>query len=115
MKIGALDSCLRRSLPETVSKFAEMGLQGIQIRIKPEFLTFSDARLNEIRVMCEDNGLTISAVCGDMGTTRFGVRNEWQDRVSLFRGITDIAVKLHTHVITTHIGVIPDDRDDEVY
>ena len=115
MKIGALDSCLRRSLLETVSKFAEMGLQGIQIRIKPEFLTFSDARLNEIRVMCEDNGLTISAVCGDMGTTRFGVRNEWQDRVSLFRGITDIAVKLHTHVITTHIGVIPDDRDDEVY
>ena len=65
MRIGALDSCLRRSLPETVSKFAEMGLQGIQIRIKPEFLTFSDARLNEIRVMCEDNGLTISAVCGD--------------------------------------------------
>ena len=116
MKIGALDSSLRKPLPETVRKFAEMGLQGIQIRIHPEFLAFPETRLDEIRAMCADHGLIISAVCGDdMGTTRFGVRNEWRDRVFLCKAIADIAAKLQTHVITTHIGVIPEDRNDEVY
>ena len=116
MKIGALDSSLRKPLAETVRKFAEMGLQGIQIRIRPEFLAFPETRLDVIRALCADHGLTISAVCGDdMGSTRFGVRDEWQDRVFLAKAVTDIAVKLRTRVITTHIGVVPDDRNDEVY
>ena len=116
MKIGALDSSLRKPLAETVRKFAEMGLQGIQIRIRPEFLAFPETRLDEIRVLCADHGLIISAVCGDdMGMTRFGVRDEWRDRVFLAEAVTDIAVKLQTRVITTHIGVVPDDRNDEVY
>lgn len=116
MKIGALDSSLRKPLAETVRKFAEMGLQGIQIRIRPEFLAFPETRLDGIRALCADHGLTISAVCGDdMGSTRFGVRDEWRDRVFLAKAVTDIAVKLRTRVITTHIGVVPDDRNDEVY
>ena len=48
MKIGALNSSLRKPLSATVKKYAEMGIQGMQIQITPEHLIFSDARLGEM-------------------------------------------------------------------
>ena len=103
MKIGALNSSLRKPLSATVKKYAEMGIQGMQIQITPEHLIFSDARLREIRSICADAGLEISAVCGDIAHTHFGVTEEWPDRVELHKRVVDIAVKLGTKVITTHI------------
>ena len=115
MKIGALNSSLCKPLPATVRKYAEMGIQGMQIQITPEHLVFSDARLREIRSICADAGLEISAVCGDIARTHFGVTDEWADRVELHKRVVDIAVKLGTKVITTHIGVVPADKNDPVY
>ena len=115
MKIGALNSSLRMPLPATVKKYASMGIQGIQLQITPEHLIFSDERLREIRQLCADFGLTISAVCGDIAHTHFGVSDEWKDRVELHKRVVDIAVLLGTSVITTHIGVVPADKSDPVY
>ena len=115
MKIGALNSSLRKPLPATVRKYVEMGIQGMQIQITPEHLIFSDARLREIRSICSDAGLEISAVCGDIAHTHFGVTDEWKDRSELHKRVVDIAVKLGTKVITTHIGVVPADKADPVY
>lgn len=115
MKIGALASSLRKPLPATLKKFQEMGLCGVQLLTSPEYLVFSDARLKEIRTMCADHGLEISAVCGDIAHTHFGVTDEWQDRVDLFKKVVDVANKLGTKVITTHIGVVPDDTADPVF
>ena len=107
MKIGALASSLRKPLPATVKKYAEMGLQGVQLQITPQYLVFPDARLQEIRQLCADHGLEISAVCGDIGGSYFGVTDEWRDRVALHKRVVDIAAALGTKVITTHIGVVP--------
>lgn len=115
MKIGALASSLRKPLPETLKRFAKMGLQGVQILTSPEYLVHSDARLREIRNLCADAGLEISAVCGDIAHTHFGVTDEWKDRVELHKRVVDVAVKLGTRVITTHIGVVPGDKNDPVY
>ena len=115
MKIGALNSSLRMPLPATVKKYASMGIQGIQLQITPEHLIFSDERLREIRQLCADFDLTISAVCGDIAHTHFGVSDEWKDRVELHKRVVDIAVQLGTSVITTHIGVVPADKNDPVY
>lgn len=115
MKIGALNSSLRKPLPATVRKYAEMGIEGVQLQITPEHLIFSDDRLRQIRQICADAGLEISAVCGDIAHTHFGVTDEWADRVELHKRVVDIAVKLGTKVITTHIGVVPADKQDPVY
>ena len=115
MKIGALNSSLRKPLAMTVKKFAEMGIQGMQLQITPDHLVLPDSRLKEIRSLCTDAGLEISAVCGDIARTHFGVTAEWQDRVALHKRVVDIAVTLGTKVITTHIGVVPADKNDPVY
>lgn len=115
MKIGALASSLRKPLPETLNAFAEMGLQGVQIGVTREFLGYSEEKLGEIRELCRKNNLEISALCGDLGGDPFHVENECMERAEILCRIVDIACQLGTKVITTHIGVVPEDPADPVY
>ncbi|MBO5762036.1 MAG: sugar phosphate isomerase/epimerase [Lentisphaeria bacterium] len=115
MKIGALSSSLRKPLPVTLATYAEMGLKGIQLLAAPEILIADDKLLAEYKAMCDSYGLVISAVCGDVCRTHFSVEGEWQDRVRVHNHVVDLAAKLDSHIITTHIGVVPEDRNDPVY
>ena len=115
MKIGALAGSLRLPLYETFEAYSKLGLQGVQIGINPEFLEYSDDKLAEIKQKCKENNLTISAVCGDLGGHPFQIKGQHMERAKVLRHIVDIAVKLGTHVITTHIGVVPEDKQDPVY
>lgn len=62
MKIGALASSLKKSLLETVKIFSGMGLQGVQIGMNLEWLEYSDEKIAEVRNLCAENGLEISAI-----------------------------------------------------
>ena len=115
MKIGALAGSLRKPLPETLDAYAKMGLQGVQIGVNRESLDYSDEKWKEIREQCRAQNLEISALCGDLGGDPFHVENECMVRAEILCRIVDIAVKLGTKVITTHIGVVPEDRNDPVY
>ena len=115
MKIGALDCSLKKPLPATLKKFQEMGVQGVQIFTAPEYLLYGKERLSDIRKMCADCGLVVSAVCGDVAWSHFGVEAEWQDRIMVHERVVDIACQLDTKIITTHIGVVPDDEADPVF
>ena len=115
MKIGALDCSHKKPLPATLKKFQEMGVQGVQIFTAPEYLLYGKERLSDIRKMCADCGLVVSAVCGDVAWSHFGVEAEWQDRIMVHERVVDIACQLDTKIITTHIGVVPDDEADPVF
>lgn len=115
MKIGALASSLKKPLPETVKIFSGMGLQGVQIGMNLEWLDYSDEKIAEIRDLCEKKGLAISAICGDIGGHAFHIESECMVRAGILCRFADIAEKLGTKVITTHIGVVPEDHSDPVY
>ena len=115
MKIGALASSLRRPLLETFDAYHEIGLQGVQIGVDQDFLSFPDKKIEEIKASCKKNGLTISAICGDIGGHAFQTRGENMKRAEFLCRVVDLAVRLGTHVITTHIGVVPEDQEDPVY
>ncbi len=115
MKIGALSMSLRQPLPETIIAYRQMGLEGIQLEVTPEILSAFPDRLLQLRHMCREHGLEISALCGDIGRTHFSIENQYRDRVALHCRVVDVAVHLGTKVVTTHIGVIPEDKNDPVY
>ena len=115
MKIGALSSSLKKPFPMMLKKYAEMGLQGIQVLAEPELMVADDARLAAYKAMIDQYGLTVSAVCGDVCRTHFSVECEWEDRVRVHKHVVDLAAKLDSHIITTHIGVVPEDKNDPVY
>ena len=119
MKIGVIVGLLRKPLLEGIDFAAELGVDGVQISVRPgdsdyNLVACGEAELAAIRRRCEANRIVISALCGDLGGS-FQAARECMDRVELMKQVVDRAQSLGVKVITTHIGCIPDDRRDPVY
>ncbi len=56
-----------------------------------------------------DNGLRVSAMCGDMGGHGFAKAEENPWRVDETRRMFDLTRELGGNILTTHIGVVPED------
>lgn len=112
MQLGALDSSLRKSLPETLAFYSDIGLQGIQLRIRKEFFDYSESQITALRKSCEEKGLCVCAFCGDLGGHPFQIQKECMERAELLCRMIEIAKILGTSIVTTHLGVIPEDRND---
>lgn len=116
-KIGVLADSFRLGIDDSIDKARQAGAQGIQIyatygEMAPENL--SAGRKKEILDRIESNGLVISALCGDLGGHGFmdAKENEW--KIEKSKRIMELAKELKTDVVTTHIGVVPEDKSDPV-
>ena len=118
MKIGVITDCFKLPLFESLKLAAELGFDGVQIyattgEFSPEVL--SDAQKAEIKAFLSENSLSISALCGDMGGYGFEREEDNAERIQKTKEIVDLAVEFGTKVITTHIGVIPEDKQNSRY
>ena len=116
--IGIIIDSFRTDIPTAVKKAAECGAQGIQVystrgEMAPENLT-SEKR-KEFLKLVKDNGLTVSALCGDLGGGGFIHKDLNKERVEKSKRIIDLAKDLETDVVTTHIGVVPSDPNHDRY
>lgn len=118
MKLGVITDCFKKGFWESVILAGEMGFDGIQVyattgEFSPEVL--SEADIQKCVEHLSQNGLEISALCGDMGGHGFEIASDNPVRIEKTKRIIDLAVKLGTRVVTTHIGVIPNDTESEKY
>ena len=118
MKIGVITDCFKKTHKEGIAKAAELGLAGVQIyattgSFSPDTLTQAD--IEEYKALLRENGLVISALCGDMGGYGFERAEDNPERIEKTKRIVDLAVELGTSVVTTHIGVIPQDKSEPRY
>ncbi len=109
--IGVMLDSFRLPLDAALMKAREVGACGIQIyatkgEMAPENLSSSQRR--ELLAKIRDNGLTVSALCGDLGMG-FGNRERNPELIERSKRILDLACDLETDVVTTHIGVVPED------
>ena len=79
----------------------------------PETLSSEDKA--EYKKLLSENGLVISALCADMGGFGFEKEEDNPIRVEKTKRIVDLAVEFGASVITTHIGVIPEDKSNPRY
>ena len=112
LKVGVMIESFRLGVKGGIKKAAEMGADGFQISVtsgemSPENLSKS-ARADFLHFAKSQN-LEISALCGDLGC---GYTNESgiEDLISKTKRIIDLSVDLKVPIITTHIGVIPEDE-----
>ena len=115
--IGVLLDSFRTDIKTALKKAENIGVQGIQVyatrgELSPENLTGEKRR--ELLDMVESHGLTISALCGDLGHG-FGDPQKNPQLIERSKLILDLANDLNTDIVTTHIGVIPEDPDHERY
>lgn len=114
--IGVLLESFRLPFAEAVKKAAEVGAEGLQIYtargdMAPENIT--PAALREYKQIVADNGLKVAALCGDIGGFAHAEKNEVQ--VARSKMILDLALEFGCNIVTTHIGVVPNDRNCEQY
>jgi len=119
MQIGTIVESLKLPLFDGLKKAAELGAEGVQIyavaRNGHNLLEYSPVQLRELKDCCQDNGLQITAICGDLGGHGFQQLNGNKERVDLSKRIIDIALELETNIMTTHIGVVPEDSSEPMY
>lgn len=117
MKIGVLAEGFRRPLTEALHKAAALGLNGVQIyatggEFTPAILKNKSSLQTYLKLM-KKLKLSISALCGDMGGHGFEIQKDNAERIEKTKKIIDLASACSTNVVTTHIGVIPEDDKDE--
>ena len=121
MKIGVIAELLRKPLDEDLD-FAgqELKVDGVQLYAQhPEggidLTSCTDEELKDLQEKCRKNNIVISAICGDVGGNSFQVESEALERVEMTKKIIDNTAKLGVKVVTTHVGHIPESKQDPVY
>ena len=101
--IGVMLDSFRKPWTEALDIACELGASGIQAHGGHGLLavkTVTPAVKKEFMAQMRDHGLVVSAICGDLGK---GCKGE-----TLFPRL-DMAKELGTDIVTTHIGVVPQD------
>ena len=117
MKTGILIDSFRLPIPECLEKAAALGVDGVQLYAvgkNHNLLNCTAAELNQLRRRADDLDLEISALCAELGG--HGCRNAADNpaKITATRRIMEIASLLGSSVITTHIGVIPEEPDSPI-
>lgn len=115
--IGVIIDGFRVDIPTAVKKAAAVGARGIQVyatsgEMAPENMTGN--KISEFKKLVSDNGLVISALCGDLGRG-FANPEENPANIEKSKRIIDLAKELGVNVVTTHIGTVPSDKSAETY
>lgn len=111
--IGIILDCFKKPALESLDIVASLGAQGIQVyatrgEMSPENLV-GEKRKNFLKEV-KARGLVISALCGDLGHG-FGNAEKNPMLVEKSKRILDLAKDLETDIVTTHIGVVPEDHN----
>lgn len=115
--IGAMLESFKLETHEAVKAAAAIGASGLQMYSTngvnaPENLV--GAMRKDLLNYIKDNGLVFSAICGDLGKG-FMNRELNPQLVEKSKRIMDLAKDLECDIVTTHIGVVPADKNHERY
>lgn len=116
-KIGAIVESFRLPTRDAIKKAASLGLDGLQMYATsgenaPENL--SGAKAKDLLAFVKGEGLRFSALCGDLGHG-FGNAELNPGLIEKSKRILDLAKELECDIVTTHIGVVPEDPKHDRY
>lgn len=111
--IGVVLESFKKPYPEALREARQLGITGVQAyatygELAPEKMT--PAKRREFLDMVKSEGMVVSALCGDLGK---GFHNPElnPELVERSKRILELAKDLETDIVTTHIGVVPEDRN----
>jgi sugar phosphate isomerase/epimerase len=111
-KIGVIVDSFGVGVREGLKEAAEVGAEGVQIyAVSGEMdpANLSAGARKELKAYIDSLGLEIAALCGDLGGHGFQDAAANPQRVEKSKRILDLALDLGTNVVTTHIGIVPEE------
>ncbi len=116
-KTGIMTDNLKTDFWQAARLASEMGADGIQFMaagpLAPEQL--DGEKIKALQALLQERHLEISALCGSVGSGGFTHPAENPGRIRRAKRLAALAAKLHTRVITLHIGALPEDPRSESY
>lgn len=111
--IGVMMESFKLDTRSAIEKAASIGAKGMQMYAtvgehSPENMT--KEKISELMDMMNSNGLVFSAICGDLGVN-FCDPERNPKLIEKSKRILDLAKELGSDIVTTHIGVIPSDKN----
>ena len=115
MKIGVLLESFHKPVGQALKMAGELGVDAVQVyatkgELSPENLI--GQALSDFKKAVADSGLTISALCGDLGGGFMDPAAN-PKKIEKSKAILDLAKELGTNIVTTHIGIVPADVNSE--
>ncbi len=112
-----VDSLVKDTTNDAIVKAAKLGANGIQMYCTkgenaPENL--SAERRKDLLKRVKDNGLVFSAICGDLGMGFINPELN-PELIEKSKRIMELAKELECDIVTTHIGVVPEDPKHDRY
>lgn len=116
-KIGVMLESLRLPIPQALDTIAALGAEGVQVytsrgELSPKVISHTMRR--DFPRMVADRGLAISAIVGDLGHG-FGDAAKNPGLIEESKRILDMAKEWGVNIVTTHIGVVPEDAKHPRY
>lgn len=110
MKIGAIIESFRKDFLTSLKEAKSVGADGIQLYADNFIkLNAGSEGWKEAKRIVNGEGLVFSAICGDFGCSMF--YEPTQETIDREKKCLDMALELGTNIVTTHIGVVPENKD----
>ncbi len=117
-KIGVIVDSFQVGVKEGLRKAKDAGADGVQIyAVQGEFdpANLPPAARREWKEYIASLGLEISALVGDLGGHGFQDPAQNRAKIDKSKRIMELAKELGTDIVTTHIGIVPQNRDSQIY
>jgi L-ribulose-5-phosphate 3-epimerase len=117
-KIGVIADAFKLDLHRNLRKAREVGADGVQIwategPMDPDHLSSEQRR--ELKSFIQELGLEVSALCADYGGHGFRKEADNHWKIEKSKKVMTLALELGSPIVTTHIGVIPEQPGDPEY
>ncbi|MEA5013358.1 MAG: sugar phosphate isomerase/epimerase [Candidatus Limiplasma sp.] len=121
-KIATLADWFGKGPLEGIRESRRCGAQGVQLYAWNELnpFTIGGGMIQDLRATARENGQAITALCGELSEVAPGgegleVAAENPPKVEYLKKVMDLAVELECPVVTTHIGIVPEEESGPRY
>ena len=124
MKIGTLADWFKVGVIKGIEESEKCGASGVQLYAWNELnpMKITNQEIKEIRRVANDCGQTVTALCGELSELReldhgrgLEIASANPTRIEYLKRTIDLSKELDCDIVTTHIGVIPDDESVDRY
>lgn len=117
MKIGTLADWFGVGLIEGIRESQRCGAQGVQVYAWGELdsMTVTPEQIKKVRDTARESEQQVVSLCGELGGFGLEKAEDNAQKIKYLKRTIEIGLELDCHVITTHIGVVPADKNNPRY
>ncbi|MEA4870671.1 MAG: sugar phosphate isomerase/epimerase [Christensenella sp.] len=116
-KIATLADWFGVGLIEGIRESQRCGAEGVQIYAAGELdpRTISQEDVQRVKNTLIECGQAVTALCGELGGYGLERTEDNPEKIAYLKKVIDLGLELGCHVVTTHIGVVPKNRNHPRY